>query len=94
MANGIDINLSSGEIKRRVTESIEREKGEKAKQAAKVAEDQLDYRARTSFFAANPGASEEAYNAIEADLKKQIRLNDALDQDRNRSKLHSIYGEL
>jgi len=91
---GIDIRLNSSEIKRQVLESVEHEKGEKAKQAAKFAEDQLDHRARASFFAANPGASEEAYNAIEADLKKQIRLNDALDQDRKRSKLHSIYNEL
>ena len=91
---GIDISLNPAEIKRQVDESIKREQGERIKQTAKHVEAQLDHRARASFFAANPGASEEAYRAIESDLKKQIQLSDALDQDRNRGELHSIYNDI
>ncbi len=90
---GIDISLNPAEIKRQIDESIEREQVEKSKQAAKHVEAQLDHRARASFFAANPGASEAAYKAIEADLKRQMQLNDTLDHDSNRARLHSIYSD-
>ena len=93
-SKAIDLNLSPAEIKRQVLESIEREQGEKKKQAATKAEAKLDQRARESFFAAQPGASEEAYQEIAGDLKRQLQVNDALDHDRNRLQLHSIYGDM
>ena len=80
-------------VRQRIDAGFKEEQKANREAEAKRAEAELDHRARTAYFAVNPDASESAYKAIEADLKKQIQIDNALDQDRNRARLHSIYTE-